>query len=134
MNGTLVDTSVLASALDAASEWHEWSTNAVLLAMARGPVAINPIIYAELSVPFERVEVLEHSIGADVERRPLPWSAGFLAGKAFLEYRRRGGERRSPLPDFYVGAHAAVERLDVLTRDPRRIRSYFPRVAVVSPG
>jgi predicted nucleic acid-binding protein len=99
-----------------------------------GMLVINPIIYAEVSVGFVRIEELEDILPADSFRRdPLPWEAAFLAGKCFLTYRRRGGTRRSPLPDFYIGAHAAVAGLPLLTRDPRRYRTYFPQLALLAP-
>lgn len=99
-----------------------------------GMLVINPIIYAEVSVGFERVEELEAVLPADSFRRePLPWGAAFLAGKCFLAYRRKGGARRSPLPDFYIGAHAAVAGLPLLTRDPRRYRTYFPHLSILAP-
>lgn len=98
-------------------------------------MVIDPIIYAEVSIAFERVEELDDILPADTFRRdPLPWAAAFLAGKCFLEYRRRGGSRRSPLPDFYIGAHAAVAGLPLLTRDPRRYRTYFPRLTILAPS
>ena len=99
-----------------------------------GTLVINPIIYAEVSIGFERIEELEDVLPADSFRRdPLPWEAAFLAGKCFLRYRRRGGMRRSPLPDFYIGAHAAVAGLPLLTRDPRRYRTYFPQLRLLAP-
>lgn len=97
-------------------------------------LVINPIIYAELSVGFERIEELDEVLPADSFRRdPLPWEAAFLAGKCFLAYRRQGGSRRSPLPDFYIGAHAAVMGLPLLTRDARRYRTYFPSLRLLAP-
>jgi hypothetical protein len=99
-----------------------------------GMLVINPIIYAEISIGFERIEELDEVLPADSFRRdPLPWEAAFLAGKCFLEYRRRGGSRRSPLPDFYIGAHAAVAGLPLLTRDARRYRTYFPHLDLLVP-
>lgn len=100
-----------------------------------GMLVINPIIYAEVSVGFKRIEELDEVLPADSFRRdPLPWEAAFLAGKCFLAYRRRGGSRRSPLPDFYIGAHAAVTGLPLLTRDPRRYRTYFPTLSIFAPA
>ncbi len=99
-----------------------------------GMLIINPIIYAEVSVGFERIEELDEVLPADSFRRePLPWEAAFLAGKCFLAYRRQGGTRRSPLPDFFIGAHAAIEGLPLLTRDPRRYRTYFPQLTILAP-
>ena len=95
---------------------------------------INPIIYAEVSVGFTTIEALDASFPALVyDRQPLPWRAGFLAGKCFAAYRRRGGTRTVPLPDFYIGAHAAIARLALLTRDVSRYRSYFPTVEILAP-
>lgn len=99
-----------------------------------GMLVINPIIYAEVSVGFKRIEELDEVLPPDSFRRdPLPWEVGFLAGKCFLEYRRRGGSRRSPLPDFYIGAHAAVTGMPLLTRDARRYRPYFPHLNLLAP-
>jgi len=98
-------------------------------------LVINPIIYAEISIGFDRVEELDEALDEDsFLRHPLPWEAAFLAGKCFLEYRRRGGSRRSPLPDFYIGAHAATEKLALLTRDVSRYRTYYPSVQLIIPG
>ena len=95
---------------------------------------INPIVYAEVSVGFDRIEDLEDALpGEYFVREPLPWDAAFLAAKAFLKYRRRVGARRSSLPDFYIGAHAAIAGYTLLTRDPRRYRRYFPRLRLVAP-
>ena len=99
-----------------------------------GMLVINPIIYAEVGIGFERIEDLDEVLPADsFLREPLPWEAAFLAGKCFVAYRRRGGARRSPLPDFYIGAHAAVIGLPLLTRDPRRYRTYFPQLTLLAP-
>jgi predicted nucleic acid-binding protein len=130
----LVDSNVL---LDIATEdprWAEWSSNALAEAADKAPLSINPIIYAEVSIRFETIEELELVVPAEVfQREPLPYEAGFLAGKAFMSYRRRGGRRSSPLPDFYIGAHAAVAGFQLLTRDASRYRSYFPTVEVIAP-
>jgi hypothetical protein len=99
----------------------------------RGPTLINPIVYAEISISFERIEQLERALPPELEREALPWEAAFLAGKCFLGYRRRGGERRSPLPDFYIAAHAALTGRALLTRDTGRYRSFFPRLELISP-
>jgi predicted nucleic acid-binding protein len=131
---TLVDSSVLLDVLTDDPVWGERSSAALARAADAGRLAINPIVYAEVSVGFERVEELEAALPEHVfTRLPLPWAAGFLAGKCFARYRRAGGERRSPLPDFYIGAHAAVAGLSLLTRDARRFRTYLPRLAVSTP-
>jgi predicted nucleic acid-binding protein len=99
-----------------------------------GSVAINQIIYAEISVRYATIEQLDDDLSAEYfVRMSLPWEAAFLAGKAFADYKRRTGTRRSPLPDFYIGAHAAVAGMTLLTRDPRRYRAYFPKLRLLSP-
>lgn len=133
-HGTLVDSSVLLDVMTEDRVWLSWSLDALARAGDAGPLWINPIIYAEVSVRFARIEDLEDALPADDYRRAvLPWEAGFLAGKAFLRYRRGGGKRRSLLPDFYIGAHAAVADLALLTRDDRRSREYFPTVRLIAP-
>jgi predicted nucleic acid-binding protein len=133
MSGTLVDSNVLLDLFTADPRWLEWSETQLADAIDRGPTLINPIVYAEISISFERIEELEQTLPKEIEREPLPWEAAFLAGKCFVEYRRRGGDRRSPLPDFYIGAHAAVSGRALLTRDPSRYRSLLPRLALISP-
>ena len=131
---TLVDSNVLLDVMTADPTWEEWSSAALAQALDSGPVVMNPIIYAEVSVGFDRLEDLDAALPASqFLREPLPWTAGFLAGKAFLYYRRRGGARPTPLPDFYIGAHAAVLGYRLLTRDAGRYASYFPSVNVVAP-
>ena len=134
MKPTLVDSDIL---LDVATDdptWADWSSRALEAAANESPLAINALIYAEVSIGFERIEQLEQAIPSNTFRRePLPYEAAFLAGKTFLKYRRRGGQRTSPLPDFYIGAHAAVSGFRILTRDPRRYGTYFPTVDIISP-
>lgn len=116
------------------SRWGEWSAAMLARCADGGMLVINPIVYAEVSIGFERVEELDEVLAEDsFLRQPLPWEAAFLAGKCFLEYRRRGGSRRSPLPDFYIGAHAAVAGMPLLTRDARRYRTYFSGLQILSP-
>ncbi|MFI4984447.1 MAG: type II toxin-antitoxin system VapC family toxin [Solirubrobacterales bacterium] len=110
-----------------------WSKAALSDAFDAGPVIVNPIVYAEISVRFERIEELEDALPEQLERESLPWEAAFLAGKCFRDHRRRGRARRSPLPDFYIGAHAATTGRALLTRDPTRHRSVLPTLALVSP-
>jgi hypothetical protein len=99
-----------------------------------GPLLINPVIYAEVSASYKTIEEIESRLPAgDFFRSPIPWEAAFLAGKCFVRYRRAGGTRRSPLPDFFIGAHAAVEGLQLLTRDAARYRSYFPGIRLIAP-
>ena len=112
----------------------DWSASALARAADTSRLVINPIVYAEVAARFARIEDLEDALPhAYYERRALPWEAAFLAGQCFVKYRRRGGARRSPMPDFYIGAHAAVENLTLLTRDPKRYRTYFPKLRIVAP-
>ena len=130
----LVDSNVWLDVLTEDVRWCEWSAGAIERHADESVLAINPVIYAEVSIRFTRIEQLEEALPADlVERLPIPWEAAFLAGKCFMRYRRRGGSRRSPLPDFFIGAHAAVESLPLLTRDPARYRTYFPTVELIAP-
>jgi predicted nucleic acid-binding protein len=130
----LVDSNVLIDVLTKDASWGAWSEAALGDAADRDEIAINPIIYAEIASGFATMRDLDHHIGADAfRRRPLPYEAGFVAGRAFVEYRRRGGVRTSPLPDFYIGAHAAVSGLTLLTRDARRYAGYFPKVRLIAP-
>lgn len=132
--GALVDSNVLLDIFTEDATWLEWSSNALADAAEAGPLYINPIVYAEISVRFSRIEDLDDALDPDHFRRvPLPWTAGFLAGKAFLTYRRDRGTALTPLPDFYIGAHAAVEDLELLTRDPARYRTYFPKLQLRAP-
>ena len=124
--------------LDVFSEdpvWFEWSSETLAELAERSVLVVNPIIYAEVSIRFPRIEDLDEALPADRFRREeLPWEAAFLAGKCYLAYRRHGGERRSPLPDFYIGAHAWLQGLQLLTRDPNRFRRHFPRLPLVTPS
>lgn len=135
MTTILVDSNVL---LDLATEdpaWGSWSSTALEEAAEHSPLAINAIIYAEVSIRYATIEELEDALPADVYRRdPLPYEAAFLAGKAFVRYRRRGGRRSTPLPDFYIGAHAAVAGYRLLTRDATRYRTYFPTLDLIAPS
>jgi hypothetical protein len=129
----LVDTNVLLDILTKDPTWFSRSEKAMRSCVARG-LAINPLLYAELSVGFDTPLALDAALDfSDLKKLTLPYEAGFLAGKAFVEYRRRGGEKRSPLPDFYIGAHAEVAGLPLLTRDPAHYRAYFPKVKVIGP-
>ena len=130
----LVDSNVLLDVLTEDETWFEWSAAALAGAADESGLAINPLVYAELSVGFERVEDLDASLPEDAfARLPLPWPAAFLAGKCFVAYRRAGGSRRSPLPDFYIGAHAAIAGMPLLTRDAARYRRYLPGLELITP-
>jgi len=131
---TLVDSCVLLDVITGDQQWADWSAEQIALAMDTGRVVINPLIYAEVSFGYETVEELDELLPvSDYEREPLPYVAGFAAGKAFLRYRRGGGDKRSPMPDFYIGAHAAIAGYRLLTRDVRRYRTYFPTIDIVGP-
>jgi len=131
----LIDSNVLLDIFTQDPVWYEWSAGKLVENAEHHSLTINPIIYAEISVHFSSIEELDDALPpTDFRRLPLPWSAGFLAGRCFVLYRRRGGLRRSPLPDFYIGAHAAVSELSLLTRDPSHYRTYFPKVRLIAPS
>jgi predicted nucleic acid-binding protein len=130
----LVDANVILDVVTDDPRWAEWSSDQLSQAANRSRLAINPIIYAQVSVGYERIEDLDAALPpVDFLRLPLPYEAGFLAGKCFIRYRQAGGVRLSPLPDFYIGAHAAVGGLPLLTRDASRYRSYFRDLVLIAP-
>jgi predicted nucleic acid-binding protein len=132
--GVLVDSNVLLDILEEDTTWFEWSSRNLQQMADRSILIINPVIYSEVSVGFLQIEELDAALPSDMfERRPIPWEAAFLAGKCFVRYRRLGGVRRSPLPDFFIGAHAAVAGLTLLTRDATRYRTYFPTISLIAP-
>jgi predicted nucleic acid-binding protein len=134
MSRVLVDTNVLLDVFTEDPIWFEWSSDTLADLAETSTLVVNPIIYAEVSVRFERIEDLDQALPANrFERESLPWEAAFLAGKSYMAYRKRGGERRSPLPDFYIGAHAAVHGMALLTRDASRYRTYFPTLQLIAP-
>ena len=133
MTAVLVDTNVLLDLFSGDPVWMTRSAAAISSSADEATLVINPIIYAELSVGIASIEQLDQFLGEDFRRDPLPWDAAFLAGKAFLQYRRRGGIKTAPLPDFFIGAHAAVRQMPILTRDPKRYASYFPTVCLIEP-
>ena len=134
MSSTLVDSNVLIDLFDERSEWREWSDAMLTKCAARGALVINPVVFAEVSAGFDSLDDVETALPESyVRREPLPWAAAFLAGRAFVQYRRRGGTMVSPLPDFYIGAHAAVAGYTLLTRDARRYRYYFPKLKTLAP-
>lgn len=134
MSGVLVDSNVLLDILTEDPVWFDWSAGQLATLADSFVLMINPIIYSEVSVGFTTIEELEKSLPADAfVRRSLPWEAAFLAGKCFIAYRRSGGARRSPLPDFCIGAHAAVAGLTLLTRDVSRYQTYFPTLKLIAP-
>lgn len=130
----LVDSNVLLDIATSDPSWLEWSAAALEAAADEAMLVVNPLIYAEVSIAYTKIEEVEAALPSDVFRREaLPYEAAFLAGKAFLRYRKRGGARRTPLPDFYIGAHAAVAGFRLLTRDAARYRTYFPTVTLIAP-
>jgi predicted nucleic acid-binding protein len=130
----LVDSNVLIDIATNDPEWSGWSERALADCAEHLTLFIDPIIYSEVSIRYTTIEALDAALPpALYQREPLPWEAGFLAGKCFLRYRRGGGGRRSPLPDFYIGAHAAIGGLALLTRDAARYRSYFPKLEILAP-
>ena len=132
--GVLVDSNVLLDLAMYDVNWSEWSESAVAECAEHSQLIINPIIYAEVSVSFATIDGLDEALRPEVYRRePLPWEAGFLAGKCYLAYRRRGGTRTAPLPDFYIGAHAAVRNFALLTRDDSLYKTYFPKLEIFAP-
>lgn len=134
MTATLVDSNVLIDVLVDDPRWGGWSDGVLIDALEEGPVFVNQVVYSEISLGFPTIEECDIALDVQgVERIPLPWPAAFLAGRAFRDYRRRGGTKRSPLPDFFIGAHAAVEGLRLLTRDPSPYRTYFPTVQLIVP-
>ena len=115
-------------------QWYAWSAEQLDACAAKAELCINPIVYAEVSVGFERIEELDEALPQDAfTRLALPWEAGFLAGKAFVRYRPAQGSRTSPLPDFYIGAHAAVDGMALLTRDAKRYRTHYPTLELICP-
>jgi len=133
-SGFLVDTNVLLDVATGDSIWSDWSAEVLARSIRSGPVYINPLIYAEVSVGYAGIEELDEQIPAGILRRvPLPYAAGFLAAKAHRSYRRRGGSRIATLPDFYIGAHAVVAGLTLITRDARRYRTSFPTLRLIAP-
>lgn len=130
----LVDSCVYLDVFTNDPVWFAWSSRAMTEALDSGNVIINPVIYAEITVRFDRIETLESLLPpAMFEYHPIPREAAFLAGKVFLQYRRRGGQKSLPLPVFFIGAHAAVANLDIITRDAHRFSSYFPTVNLICP-
>ena len=129
------DSNVLLDVISEDPVWSAWSEAALNLSQATGIVAINQVIFAEISPPFGRIEDIQAFLQRGrVQLEELPWDAAFLAGQAFREYRKHGGPRTSPLNDFFIGAHALLRDYTLITRDPRRYRTYFPNLKLVAPG
>jgi predicted nucleic acid-binding protein len=134
MTAILVDSNVILDVFSEDPQWFEWSSTALAEATEVSRLIVNSIVYSEVSVRFSRIEDLDIALPRDrFIREPIPFDAAFLAGKAFVQYRRRGGTRASSLPDFFIGAHAAVAGYRLLTRDPHRVRVYFPQLDLIAP-
>jgi len=130
----VVDSNVILDIVTEDKKWFTWSSEALAQYSETHILVINPVIYAEVSIGFDRVEDVEVVLSPILFRRdPIPWEAAFLAGKCFLQYRKKGGGKRSPLPDFFIGAHAAVLGIPLLTRDASRYRTYFPKLRLIAP-
>ena len=135
MAAILVDSNVLLDIMTEDARWFSWSAETIEQAADRYRLVINPIIYAEVSIRYSRIEDLEAALPkAMFQREALPYEAAFLAGKSFVSYRRRGGSKPLPLPDFFIGAHAAVARYRLMTRDSARYRTYFPKLPLIAPN
>ena len=131
----LVDANVLLDLSTDDATWRGWSENTLEDAIADDRVAINPIIYAEVALDFDDERALDRWLSnLDIQKLPLPYEAAFEASRAYQHYRRAGGQRRSPLPDFYIGAHGYVDGLTLITRDARRYRTYFPSLRLIAPS
>jgi predicted nucleic acid-binding protein len=134
MKGVLVDSNVVLDIFLDDPNWAEWAESTLAKYSDTATLCINPIIYSEVSIAFERIEELESAINrGGFQILEIPKEALFLAGKAYLKYKRRKGIKKSPLPDFYIGAQAAVLNLDLITRDISRYLTYFPTVKLISP-
>ncbi len=130
----LVDSNVILDIVTEDKKWFPWSSQALAKYAETHTLVINPIIYAEVSVGFDRIEDVEEVLPSAFFRRdPIPWEAAFLAARCFLAYRRRGGKKSSTLSDFFIGAHAAVVGIPLLTRDIARYRTYFPKLKIITP-
>jgi hypothetical protein len=134
MTPVLVDSNVILDVLTGDPIWSAWAAATLERVAEESVLVINPIVYGEVSVGYMSIEALDGALGDRLRREPLPYAAAYLAGKCFVDYRRRGGARRSPLPDFYIGAHAAVAGYRLMTRDATWYRTYFPRLELISPG
>ncbi len=134
MTAVLVDANVLIDVMTQDPRWFAWSAQAIAHAADQSRLVVNLVVFAEVSIRYTRIEDLDLALPKSMfDREAIPYEAAFLAGKAFQIYRRRGGTKLSPLPDFFIGAHAAVAGYQLLTRDVGRYRSYFPKLRLISP-
>jgi len=130
----VVDSNVILDIVTEDKRWFTWSSESLAHYSETHALVINPVIYAEVSIGFDRIEEVEAVLSPMLFRRdPIPWEAAFLAGKCFLKYRKKGGSKLSTLPDFFIGAHAAVLGIPLLTRDASRYRTYFPKLKLIAP-
>jgi predicted nucleic acid-binding protein len=130
----LVDSNVILDIVTKDPKWFQWSSDALTYYADHHKLVINPIIYAEVSVGFKKIEDVDGVLPVEYFRRDqIPWEAAFLAGKCFIQYRRKGGKKKSPLPDFFIGAHAAIMGMPLVTRDASRYKTYFPKLQLISP-
>lgn len=134
MTSTLIDTNVLLDLIEGRPDWEEWSGRHVYEARLKGNIVLNPIVYAEASIPYEDADQFKLIVGgAGFVNEDLPWDAAFMAGKAHRHYRERGGVRTQTLPDFFIAAHALVKKYPIISRDASRFRTYFPDLVVIAP-
>ena len=135
MQPVLIDSNILIDIFTDSRDWADWSRDQLTLLAASSSLFINPIVYSEISIGFKRIEELEECLGVlPLRFEEIPEEALFLAGKAFLKYRRKQGTKSSTLPDFFIGAHAAVKDWRIITRDKKRMAYYFPSLEIISPG
>ena len=134
MRGVLVDSNIILDVFIDDPDWADWSESKLTEFSSKTNLFINPVVYSEISIGFKRIEELESALNrGGFQMLDIPKEALFLAGKAYLKYRKSRGSKRSPLPDFYIGAQAAILGLDLITRDEKRYRTYFPTVNLISP-
>ena len=134
MTAVLIDSNVLLDVMTEDATWSAWSAEAIARAADHHRLVINPVIHAEVSIRYSRIEELDRALPKTMfDREAIPYEGAFLAGKSFLAYRRRGGAKPSPLPDFFIGAHAAVAGYRLMTRDVARYRTYFPKLRLIAP-
>lgn len=135
MKGVLVDSNIIIDIFTEDPQWCAWSSEQLEKLGNKYVLFINKIIYGEVSISFNKIEELEQALPNQIlKRSQIPWEAAFLAGKIFLQYKKLGGNRSTPLPDFIIGAHAAVGNLILLTRDDKRFRYYFPKITMICPS
>jgi len=131
----MVDSNIILDIVTEDTNWFHWSSQTLAFYADTHIFIINPIIYSEISVGFEKMDEVDAILPpAHFRRMPIPWEAAFSAGKSFLQYRKRSGTKRSPLPDFFIGAHAEFLKIPLITRDVARYRTYFPELTLISPA